>query len=566
MKQTARVRTPCCILLILALGSALRVAAARADDLCGTHPLGLELMLARHLRAQSSGEVKSAPSVSRSGHLAVIEDDGSLISAPNPFDLAGRSFQLLRRPRGMSAVRSKLGVKALVGTRLDLADGGSVEVPFPAGFAFPLGEAVHHSVYVNADGNLTFGAGDPDSTPSLAVFSLGPPRIAPFYADLDPGSAGAGGGVFVAFLPSRVRITWLDVPASGTGGRNTFQVSLFTTGRVNFAYGDVAAQDAVVGVTPLGGAREELALVDFDAELPVAPRRAALAEQFRRQPEVDYLGVSRAFYGHFRDAYSHLVLWFDFPQALPGGTFAAQANVKNATRGIGLDVFDAAQAFGSAGRLESVVLMGHLDRYPADPEAPIGPPLSTLDLLGHEVGHRWLARVRFRGAGGEARFDLLDHTLSHWSPAVDTDASLMEGVDLADHGDGTFTAVEATARYGPLDLYLMGLAGPAEVPDFFFVEGPGPGPDDDPEVGLTFTGSRVDVGVADVIAAEGERLPRAGEAPRAFRMAFVLLARHGEPPSPQSLAKLDRIRRRWSPFFAAATGGRAGVGTALLAR
>jgi hypothetical protein len=49
------------------------------------------------------------------------------------------------------------------------------------------------------------------------------------------------------------------------------------------------------------------------------------------------------------------------------GTFAFETTIKNAVTGIGQEVVSFADAYGSGGRLSSLVVMDDLGKYPADP-------------------------------------------------------------------------------------------------------------------------------------------------------------------------------------------------------
>ena len=138
---------------------------------------------------------------------------------------------------------------------------------------------------------------------------------------------------------------------------------------------------------------------------------------------------------------------------------------------------------------------------------------------------------------------------------MDSDASVLEGNDIRDTGDGTFTTVESTERFSRLDQYLMGLRPPGQIPDFFYILDTSAThqASSGPQVGVTLTSTRVDVSIDQVIAAEGERIPAAADAPKVFKMAFILLAREGEPPSQASIDKLNGIRTSWQTFFKNAT-------------
>ncbi len=548
---------------------------------CGSEASRLIVSVARHQQferrlerkrrlAHAADAAPEAPfNAYQVGQIAVIEDNGTLVSEANPFDLAGAAMQFLRRPnQSMSAVRFTRGIKTPFGTRLALGDDDSVEIEFPPDFRFPFGEAVYRSVFINSNGDLTFGTpgGGGFGAGSVTRFINGPPRIAALYTDLNPAAAAGEAGVYLRFLPGRVRVTWFELPEYGTENRNTVQVTLFTNGRSTVVFGDrVEAEEALVGVFPGGDAVPEL--IDYSEELPFRPQPVAIVERFSTAAQVDDVGISRAFFENFQDRYHHLTVWLDFPHSL-GGAFAFELTVKNSTRGTGEALWDLTDLYGSRGPLESYVQMGDFSRYPEDPDVPALRVFTSMHLLAHEAGHRWLAKVRYLTPSGERSDGLLGRSLAHWSFHHDTDASVMEGNDLRDNGDGTFTTVAATSGgYSALDQYLMGLIPPQEVADFFWVDNvTTPERDASPEVGVTFRGDRVDVGVDDVIAAEGPRIPPAGVAPTRFRMAFLLLTRQGEPPSQASLDKLERFRRRFTTYFNEATDFHATVGSAIFPR
>ncbi|MCT6632080.1 hypothetical protein, partial [Staphylococcus aureus] len=75
------------------------------------------------------------------------------------------------------------------------------------------------------------------------------PRIAAFYADLDPSVSGQ---VLTFSDADRVVVTWNRVPeyrACGIGAANTFQVTLHRDGRIAFAYNGVNTAASVVGIS-----------------------------------------------------------------------------------------------------------------------------------------------------------------------------------------------------------------------------------------------------------------------------------------------------------------------------
>ena len=131
-----------------------------------------------------------------------------------------------------------------------------------------------------------------------------------------------------------------------------------------------------------------------------------------------------------------------------------------------------ADAYGSGGRLSSLVVMDDLGKYPSDPVQRANGENTTLALVAHETGHRWGATLQFRDASGAASDAWLGRQRAHWSFYCDSDASVLEGNEIEDQGGGSFRTTAAVSRYGPFDLYAMGLLAESEVPPAFYVESP----------------------------------------------------------------------------------------------
>jgi len=73
---------------------------------------------------------------------------------------------------------------------------------------------------------------------------------------------------------------------------------------------------------------------------------------------------------------------------------------------------------------------------------------------------------------------------------------------------------------------------------------------------VSFTGTRRDVLIDDLIAVQGQRAPAAADSPRTLRQAFIYIVTNGRSLDSSQVTKLDRIRTQWEPFFLAATEGR----------
>ncbi|HEV8581000.1 MAG TPA: hypothetical protein VGX68_18195 [Thermoanaerobaculia bacterium] len=560
------------ILFLLLAGSA-GAATVPGHPWCGTQRSGLAVELAAHrdhqrrLDRQRAEEkaLRTFPEAVKVGDVAVLVDDGSIIVQPNQLDLDELGVQYVPQKKGGYVVSpSADGVSAELGDKIPLGDDDSRLVQFPKGFKFRFYNKVYTKMFVHSDGNLTFNAADAAST-ERSLFRLlgGPPRVAPLFADLNPEAASGEGGVYVLTSKTKIVVSWLDVPTFGTNNRNTFQVVLNADGRIAFAFGRLDSLVGVVGLAPGGGGQVQL--LDYTANLPTGAIKTAVAERFATERAVDNLAIAQAFFREFADDYDHLVVFLDFPQSL-GSAFAFEITVKNEIKGIGVEVYDASVAAGSKGRLRSFVQMGTLARYPDDPETVFLGTNNTLALLGQETGHRWLAFLHFLDDNGQPNDALLGRDLAHWSFCHNTLASDMEGNEIREEGGDHFMTIAATQRYSPLDQYAMGLIPASDVPPFYYIDGCNANRAAAPEIGHLLQGRRADVTIDRIIAAEGQRVPAANKAPHTFNMAFVLVAPADPGPSADGIAKVDRIRAAWEPYFAQATDGNGTVSTALKTR
>jgi hypothetical protein len=497
------------------------------------------------------------------GEIAVLQDEGDLMLPVNAFDLRGIGLQFTRNASGGYDVRRiDATFRATLGISLTLGDDDSARKDIP--FAFPFYAQPQSIAFINADGNITFETEDRASTErDLARLLTGPPRVAPFFADLDP--TVSGGRVFVHAASDQYTVTWCDVRGFGSQRLTRVQVTLQPNGTIEMKFADVInLPAAIVGVSP--GRTGNFTPVDLSAAGPSGGGSDASGERFSDTNQFDTVGVTRKFYRTHADTYDQLVIWTD-AVTTTGNAFAYEVTVANDVRGIGLPAFDTSAEFGSSGRLESFTVMDWLGKYPADPLQKFLGENNTVSVLGQEAGHRWLAFLEFRDPAGRQSDALLGRDLAHWSFFLDSDASVMEGNDIEDLGGGQFRTVGAVERYSLLDQYAMGLVDPSAVPPFFYVESPVTTTQKDrtsaPQVGVTITGTRRTLLVQDVIAIHGAREPSAANSPRVHRQAFIFVVGVGRTASTADLEKVDRIRLAWESFFLRATDGRMRAETRL---
>jgi hypothetical protein len=315
---------------------------------------------------------------------------------------------------------------------------------------------------------------------------------------------------------------------------------------------------------------------------------------FRAGFSVDIVRLARQYYAGFPDDVDTLALLPDFDHQ--SGTF--HLLIRNDVTGINRPIIDDSPLYGSSGRLQSLLVFSNFLRKPIDPGARIpGDNNSALSLMAHEFAHRFGAYVGFAtdpGPDVERSNRLLGRSLAHWCFYHDTRAAFRVGSSQGSNMSvlegnrwlrnvltGLWNTAGVTDGYSPLDLYLMGLMAPEEVPPFTVLTGEGgldslpttpsgaPTGSDcatsplsvPPQVAATVAALTREVTLDDVIAVEGPRVPDHFSSQKAFRQALVLVARQERFPTPATIARLNRLRQEWEPYYAAATGGRGSVDT-----
>lgn len=550
-------------LLPVASGSAARTGSG-GHAWCGTARSGARdaVWAHREQRDRRGAEARSLHTALDIGQIAVLLDEGDLALVANAMDLQKAGVRFSPAGGGYSVSRVDLPLEPDSGMPLSLGDDASQLVSLD--FTFPFYGKTYSQVFVNSDGNLTFGQNDDASTArNLGRLVNGPPRVAPLLADFNDE---VGGAISLLSLPDHATVTWRAVPQFDHTDKNTFQVTLWADGRVDFVYDQElssAIEEGTTGIAP-GSAQGGLTAVDFSTAAAVAGGAGALAESFRQEDGLDAVAVARKFYASHPDSYQQLVIYTS-RRLVPADTFSYEQTVANADAGIGVGPQNLSAEYGSAGRLESFVTMDAISKYPDDLNRRFLGEDSALTVLAHEVGHRWLVNALFRDGAANSH-ELLGRDEVHWSFFADTDGSYLEGNDIAPQSDGSFRTSGSSLRYSAMDQYLMGMREASEVPSFFFVRSPSDTSDTDPgrqpRTGITFGGTRKDVSIGEVVSALGARRPAGAPWAAPFRQAFVYVS-VGGPPAAAAIDKVERIRAAWPALFNQSVEGRGSVDPTL---
>jgi len=202
------------------------------------------------------------------------------------------------------------------------------------------------------------------------------------------------------------------------------------------------------------------------------------------------------------------------------------------------------------------------------PDGKMLPYNYAISQIGHEMGHRWSAFVSAKVNG-----EIIPLGPTHWATGLQAqvafpyqrpfEASAMGGGVWQDNFDGTYTQLDddyyvPATGWSYLDLYLMGLIGPSEVPDFFILRNLAP-VGRDANGHPIFKADRTKVTIQDVIAVEGPRLPDVDHSQKKFNTGMVLVVEHGAKPSKDLIERTNAIRERWIDYWETTTGHRASM-------
>jgi hypothetical protein len=496
-----RVAIAILIVIFLTAGWIQTSSAPDNPKWCGT--VGIERTLyalkLHESRQLSTTQMAEKTNIQQMDDIAVITGNSRTFIPKSLFNLAHKKISFSRNSSGSYDLKVTAGANPVVqGKVIGLGNNDSKQIQFPNGFRFPFYGKIYGSVFVNSYGNLTFTKADKESpTNDLFPVLTGPPRIAAllnsFYLESDE-------------FPSKVRVLqtqnmfsviWENATELRFKGgfRNTFRIDLDKNGNIDFVFGKMESPQGITGISPGSTGFHNLQMVNYSKTSTIHRLKTAVLQRFSTLEEIDFLALVGEFHRTYQAIFDTVWLFTDFDVNM-GGARAYYSHIRNDIRGIGQPTYDYSSYFGSP-KLDGFVVMGNVSKFPSDLTTNLDiRTMNTLELLGHENAHRWLSYPHILVDGVKGN-DLLGRQLAHWNFYLDTDASVMEGNDIRDNGDGSFTTTAAYEGYSKLDQYLMGFVPSDSVPPFYFVR-VRYSPSRFPQAGITFKGTRVNVSVQDM--------------------------------------------------------------------
>lgn len=150
------------------------------------------------------------------------------------------------------------------GTVIPMSDDSSVLVSLTGGATVTLYGQTYSSMYVSANGYVTFN--NPDFTyieSTAAHFSQ--PRVSALFDDLSPQN---GGQVSWKQFNGGVAVTWLNTPQFFDDDLNSFQIVFFVDGRIQLNYLSIDATDGIAGLSAGLGLDPDFEETDLSAQGP----------------------------------------------------------------------------------------------------------------------------------------------------------------------------------------------------------------------------------------------------------------------------------------------------------
>ena len=554
---------------------------------------------------------KSIGTISTQGDLIVFTLDEGALGRTNLFDLAKSTLRFRPENGGYRVERPAFAWDADVGAEAAPRTPVALHT-----FAFPFSGRTWDTLTVETTGAIGFGGGVSigrfDQLQNAAKALGGTPSICVF---MKPRLSGPH---FVKELADRVVITWtLTEPAGGiqdftwTPTVNRVQAVLSKDGTIQLSYDEVAAKDAIVGVYQAPGLGPEPArveAVDLSAVKASDGPFTTVYESFHYLSLPNSRDLTCTVLKALGDKFDFLAYYADFridnqEAGTPSNGALGGGPGGGAVTGIGAEQRNLA-SYCTAGRFQWQFIQpvyvganqmqerppaGYTDTSPRTigayahqlgqrtTDGGIPPYNYALAQIGHEMGHRWSAFVSARiqprmntDEHGSRQVETMPLGPTHWARGLHapvpfpfqrpTEASAMGGGVWQDNLDGTFTQLDddyyvPATGWSYLDLYLMGIISPAEVPDFFILRNLQP-QGRDANGHPIFKADRTKVTIQDVIAVEGPRTPDVNHSQRQFNTGMVMMVEHGQQPSQRLIQETEGIRKQWIEYWPITTNQR----------
>ncbi|PWL38936.1 hypothetical protein DKG77_11960 [Flagellimonas aquimarina] len=243
--------------------------------------------------------------------------------------------------------------------------------------------------------------------------------------------------------------------------------------------------------------------------------------------EGDMRMVSNKAYEYFDDDFDFIII-LNVEDSQPDGLyFGLSTPAKNDIQGLGRSVWDNTAAFGSAGKLKTVIHM------PRTEYIRNGPFL-------HEIQHYWSNHGLIpTTAGGHWGYSSVGGQLGGFDEIEDLGSNTYRGLVDGEVGFGTVANGGNSVPYSNLELYAMGLIDTDELEAVTIAENPG----STSEFGVFTADALTVLTPEDIINENGSRIPNPENAQTEFNSLVVVISRDDIPQS-----KIDALNSNLENF------------------
>lgn len=224
--------------------------------------------------------------------------------------------------------------------------------------------------------------------------------------------------------------------------------------------------------------------------------------------EGDITMVAEKAYEYLDDDFDYIII-LSVEEVQPSGLFYGRSHlVQNQVQGLGTTIYNNAAAYGSAGKLKSIIYM------PRTEYISNGPFL-------HEIVHSWGNKgIIPSTVGGHWGFASTAGQLGGFDQIEDLGNNTYRGSLNGQNGFGTFANGGNSVVYGALELYTMGLIGADELGPIQVAVNP-----EWTQNAAEFTADAITTYTAqDLINEHGARIPSVTDSQKDFKALTVVIS------------------------------------------
>lgn len=281
-------------------------------------------------------------------------------------------------------------------------------------------------------------------------------------------------------------------------------------------------------------------VIEFEQDFRLDATRSVANYILSQSDYDDFLGgdgnitqVAEKAYQYLNDDFDYLII-LSVETVQPAGLFYGRSHlIQNQVQGLGASTYNNSAAYGSAGKLKSIIYMPRTE-YIAN-----GPFL-------HEIVHSWGNKgIIPTTVGGHWGFSNTAGQLGGFDEVEDLGNNTYRGTLNDQNGFGTFANGGNAVVYGDLELYTMGLIGADELAPIQVAVNP-----EWTQNAGEFTADAIETYTAqDLINEHGARIPSVANSQKEFKALTVVIStsKISEEMSDAVSANLDNFSRQGPP-------------------